>query len=166
MASVADEFRTSAIDFNIRVDEMKKELEHLGEAQKMYNRLMSRQGIAEHALGKSEDLMSVISLESDRDSDSESVLRADNEKASQDEFFVKRSHPRQKRHVSFVSFSRNFIIIFTRDHHHSMNIIKSKNQSSLYSGYYPVTSGGIHLCDLAPGQHRSEETSQRWRHCI
>ena len=26
-----------------------------------------------------------------------------------------------------------------------------------------VTSGGIHLRDLTPGQHSSEETSQRWR---
>ena len=26
-----------------------------------------------------------------------------------------------------------------------------------------VTSGGIHLRGLAPGQHSSEETSQRWR---
>ena len=26
-----------------------------------------------------------------------------------------------------------------------------------------VTSGGIHLRNLAPGQHSSEETSQRWR---
>ena len=25
-----------------------------------------------------------------------------------------------------------------------------------------VTSGGIHLRDLAPGKHSSEETSQRW----
>ena len=29
-----------------------------------------------------------------------------------------------------------------------------------------VTSGGIHLRRLAPGQHSSEETSQRCRHCI
>ena len=28
-----------------------------------------------------------------------------------------------------------------------------------------VTSSGIQLRDLAPGQHSSEETSQRWRHC-
>ena len=26
-----------------------------------------------------------------------------------------------------------------------------------------VTSGGAHLCGLAPGQHSSEETSQRWQ---
>ena len=26
-----------------------------------------------------------------------------------------------------------------------------------------VTSGGVHLRGLAPGQHSSEETSQRWR---
>ena len=26
-----------------------------------------------------------------------------------------------------------------------------------------VTSGGAHLCGLTPGQHSSEETSQRWR---
>ena len=26
-----------------------------------------------------------------------------------------------------------------------------------------VTSCGAHLCGLAPGQHSSEETSQRWR---
>ena len=26
-----------------------------------------------------------------------------------------------------------------------------------------VTSGGVHLSGLAPGQHSSEETSQRWR---
>ena len=26
-----------------------------------------------------------------------------------------------------------------------------------------VTSGGAHLCGLAPGLHSSEETSQRWR---
>ena len=32
-------------------------------------------------------------------------------------------------------------------------------------GFSPkrVTSGGVHLLDLAPGQHSSEETSQRWR---
>ena len=29
-----------------------------------------------------------------------------------------------------------------------------------------VTSGGIHLRDSASGQHSSEETSQRWRHCV
>ena len=26
-----------------------------------------------------------------------------------------------------------------------------------------ITSGGTHLRDLAPGQHSSEKTSQRWR---
>ena len=26
-----------------------------------------------------------------------------------------------------------------------------------------VTSGGVHLRSLAPGQYSSEETSQRWR---
>ena len=29
-----------------------------------------------------------------------------------------------------------------------------------------VTSGEIHLRGLTPGQHSSEETSQRWRQCI
>ena len=28
-----------------------------------------------------------------------------------------------------------------------------------------VTSGGIHLSGLAPGQHSSDETFPRWRHC-
>ena len=26
-----------------------------------------------------------------------------------------------------------------------------------------VTNGGVHFCGLAPGQHSSEETWQRWR---
>ena len=29
-----------------------------------------------------------------------------------------------------------------------------------------VTSGGALLSGLAPGQHSSKETTQRWRHCI
>ena len=31
-----------------------------------------------------------------------------------------------------------------------------------------VTSGEVHLCNLAPGQHSSKETSLRWRwrHCV
>ena len=38
-----------------------------------------------------------------------------------------------------------------------------KIKSSLHSQYYAEASGGIHLRDLAHGQHSSEETSQRWR---
>ena len=29
-----------------------------------------------------------------------------------------------------------------------------------------VTSGGVRLRGLAPGQHSSEDTSQRWPHCV
>ena len=41
-----------------------------------------------------------------------------------------------------------------------------KNQIVHYTrGTTPkrVTSGGVHLCGLAPGLHSSKETSQRWR---
>ena len=35
-------------------------------------------------------------------------------------------------------------------------------------GVWPkrVTSGGVHLRDLAHGQHKPEETWLRWRHCV
>ena len=36
-------------------------------------------------------------------------------------------------------------------------------KSSLYSPYYAEASCGAHLRGLAPGQHSSEESSQRWR---
>ena len=29
-----------------------------------------------------------------------------------------------------------------------------------------VTNGGVRLRGLAPGQHSSEELTQRWRHCF
>ena len=41
----------------------------------------------------------------------------------------------------------------------------SKKNFPHFYGITPkrVTSGGAHLRGLAPGQHSSEETSQRWR---
>ena len=43
--------------------------------------------------------------------------------------------------------------------------LPSKKKKIKFSGILQkrVTSGGAHLHDLAPGQHSSEETSQRWR---
>ena len=47
------------------------------------------------------------------------------------------------------------------------NFRKLKSKSNLHytCGITPkrVTSGGVHLRGLAPGQHSSEETSQRWQ---
>ena len=49
----------------------------------------------------------------------------------------------------------------------SFSINSFNKKSNLYytRGVTPkrVTIGGIHLRGLAPGQHSSEETSQRWR---
>ena len=42
--------------------------------------------------------------------------------------------------------------IFKSNHHYTGGVTSKR-----------ATSGGIHLGDLASGQHNSEETSQRWR---
>ena len=49
---------------------------------------------------------------------------------------------------------------------HYSSVFKIKNLTLCYiRSITPkrVTSGGVHLSGLAPGQHSSEETSQRWR---
>ena len=47
----------------------------------------------------------------------------------------------------------------------SVTLVKSKSNLHYTRRITPkrVTSGGAHLRGLAPGQHSSEETSQRWR---
>ena len=52
---------------------------------------------------------------------------------------------------------------------HALSNVSTKKKSSIYykltRGITPkhVTNGGEYLLVLAPGQHSSEETSQRWR---
>ena len=47
----------------------------------------------------------------------------------------------------------------------NLSIKKFKIKFSLYSRYYAEACNEwrVHLCDLTPGQHSFEETSQRWR---
>ena len=49
--------------------------------------------------------------------------------------------------------------------HRKVNIKESNLHYIHYVGITPqhLTNGGVHFRGLAPGQHSSEETSQRWR---
>ena len=79
-------------------------------------------------------------------------------------YYCKTSLGEDSQPISILMCKKSSILM-------AFNSIAKSNQTFIMRYYYAdcvitqkrVTSGGAHLRSLAPGQHSSEETSQRWR---
>ena len=61
--------------------------------------------------------------------------------------------------------TKEYELIPPLNSNNTLKVVIQKSNFHYTRGNTPkrITSGGIHLRGLAPGQHSSEDTSQRWR---
>jgi len=126
MTNITGEFRIMGQELNDQFDAFKKELRQMSEAQKLFSRMAARSGAAgataEGGRGSAivaEDQISALSLqsESEKDSegfDSETGSRMDlKQSVGKDDFVFKKTHSRQKRHVSRPIDSNMYKFLYT-----------------------------------------------------